>query len=136
MIKPGISVEHGIEGPREDPWGFTRVTVKISGIRETRIADLRMGLGCDGKFTVVCDDGEVSHSVTHDEEKAKSLFLLTTGLTFDQAIKVRSKYDNRSKCACGARYLRWVKGFPGEMFLVCDKCGEVSGNSFDELGVV
>lgn len=136
MIRPGIQVMRGVEGPREDPWGYTRVTVRISGVKSTKIADLKMGLGCDGRFTVINDNGETSYNVTHDEEKARSLFLKLVGLTFDQAIKVRSKYDNRPKCACGPRYLEWVRGYPAEELLVCRKCGSVSGVSFNESEVM
>lgn len=131
MIRHGINVEHGVEGPREDPWSFIRVTARIDGPDKTKIADVKIGLGCDAKFTTVSGNGDAWYEATRDEDRAKSIFRELVGCTFDQAVKLRYRYDNRSKCHCGSRKVHLVKGLPGEELLLCSKCGEVVASSFD-----
>jgi hypothetical protein len=116
-----ITVRHGTEGPRHDPYSYTEFTVQR---QDGRTVTLHTGLGIWA---------ETEAGVKCRELEALALFERCAGITLHAAERaVRALQARRyRRHKCGLTYLESVSGYPGEHLTVCGRCGEVIDYHFN-----
>lgn len=115
-----VELESGSEGPREDPYHWTELTVRRGALEVT----LHVGLG-----DWVRVNGADLESL--DPERA---FADLVGYTPRQLEGFLQKA--RSRCrACGGRRLAPTAGYPGETLYICVDCDSVAHASFNRAAV-
>lgn len=124
-----IRMESGSEGPAHDPYHWERVTVS----RPDCEVSLRTGalsapvLEIDGlRVEYGHDDG--------DEAKAIRAFEAIAGLPYHRLVD--AYHEARSRCRCGGRATVSERGYPGETFNCCERCGEIVSSDFDESAII
>lgn len=123
-----VMVTTGSEGPAHDRYGYTEVRVARTG-RPVVVA--HMGL------TIWLMAGHRKYEFIGPEKEAlKALeigFEAEAGVTIGVATRAYRRV--KSRCPCGCREFKYVSGYPGETFQVCDRCGKVIDTDFDVKAV-
>ena len=126
-----IELRSGTEGPRHDPYGYKEITVTRADGRE---ATLHSGLA----EWMTYNDGRVTRRFDDDIATLWSKFEAVMGISPELAERSfhRAKENRIRYHKCGMKYLRDVEGYPGESFLMCEKCGKVLDSSFNESAII
>lgn len=135
-MKPStIAERRGSEGPVHDPYSFHEITVTR---QNGRVVTFHSGLG---DWLSIQEPGYQPKRIMGGREasghKMLELFEHWTGLSFDTANRTLLAIPGRrrNKHPCGAKYLNWEAGFPGERLLTCQKCGEILDSRFNRQEV-
>lgn len=135
MNGSAVSLRHGTEGPRHDPYAFTEVTVKRADGREiTAHTGLALWLKvklANGRFV------EVEYHSPEDQKRMWDLFEFHADITIKSAeTAFYTRKQNRIRHhGCGRKHLQWVDGYPGESLLHCVKCGDILDAAFDKSAI-
>lgn len=126
-----IEIRSGSEGPNFDPYHYDEITVTRA---DGRKATIHRGLAewmryWDGRFERHFHD---SYAIL------RSKFEACVGCTPEEAERTFHRLKERriTHHACGMRHIKSVDGYPGETFMLCDKCGDILDSSFDHSAIV
>jgi hypothetical protein len=128
-----IQLRHGTEGPKNDPYSYTEVTVIRGDSQEVVFHE---GLG---NFVATPILGRIDEHEHPDGIKGiRKLFEVAAGVTVQVAIS--AYYESKSRPirfhACGQRHLQTGHGFPGETLVYCTKCNTILASEFDEDAII
>ncbi len=123
-LKMGIKT--GTEGPKQDPYGYTEITVTLPD----KTVVLRAGIGV--KLTI--NGVEVQpppklHWEARERWLVNKAFVKEVGYSTRQLDRFHRKLKERCQ-KCGGRKFNWVRGFPGEHLNACVQCGEIVDSYF------
>jgi len=126
-----IELRCGTEGPRHDPYGYKEITVTRSDGRE---ATLHSGLA----EWMTYNDGRVTRRFEDPIDILWSKFEACVGISPELAERAfhRVKENRIRHHACGMKHLNEVSGYPGETFLMCEKCKAILDSSFNESAII
>src|SRR5215469_101349 len=126
-----IELRSGSEGPAHDPYGYKEITVTRADGRE---ATLHSGLA----EWLVYNDGRVTRRFEDPIATLWSKFEACVGISPELAERTfhRIKENRIRHHKCGQKYLNEVSGYPGETFLMCEKCKMILDSSFNEAAII
>ena len=120
-----LSLKHGSEGPRHDPYAYTEYTVRVNG----EVHTLHLGLA----EWYAKNEKRNTHYDPYAIQKFEAAIGFTL-VTFNKAID-RFRYPDKCR-KCNSRDINWRSGFPGEELLVCEGCGAILASDFNESAIV
>ena len=123
-----VTIEHGEEGPKHDPYGWEEVTGdRPNGVRGT----IQYGLAEWGQTP----EGTKIDTRTNDPERIERIVTTYAGVSPAAAVRAHTKY--RSRCRkCGCRETVCEPGYPGETLELCAKCGMMVDYHFNESAII
>jgi hypothetical protein len=130
-----ISMRHGKEGPRHDPYAFVEIMVtRKSSPHFTGSVTFHFGLNTWIKLE---PSSGVRHVWFESEFDIEALFARTVGTSVNKALRACSELEERlvRYHACGSKYVDMINGYPGERLIVCMKCGKTLRSDFNRTAV-
>lgn len=125
-MNTNISITHGSEGPRHDPYSYTELTVSKGNGWTTVHRGLAEWVEHCGERTECTGMGMLLDNLFEDY----------TGLTIKQAERIVRKIHERPYREHRKHGgFEWRSGFPGESLCIC-KCGHVVDSSFNESAII
>lgn len=120
-----VKFESGVEGPTYDPYAVDVVCVHRAGIEYVYESH---ALG--GDVVEVADH----RIICNNDKEAHRIFAQASGGWMPDWQKWYHRAHSR--CRCGCRQFKSMRGFPGESFDVCTRCGEVVTSYFHESAII
>lgn len=134
VIAEELKVEHDSwsEGPEHDPYSVEQITVSQKGVR----VEFRLGMVCALRVTMKrCQYTCHGYGPDDREKQLFNWFERITGKKLDEFMQ--DERDEEAVCKeCGASDFEWTPGYPGETFLICQKCGAHAGMCFNESAII
>jgi len=123
-MRTHLSRDTGSEGPKHDPYSYTRITFE----RGSRIITMHNGLGqfiiLNGVRIDPPDYVRMCKKCTN--RWLEHMWQKYTDLTVAQTERALHKIEDPPRCTkCGSKSLHWVSGYPGETLKVCYKCDAI-----------
>jgi hypothetical protein len=119
-----ITIRHGSEGPRHDPYSFTEISYTQKG---TTVM-IHSGFECFVEY-----EGIRANLRTYEEVLEEFVFR-SGGFTPEQLERFVQRAQSRCT-KCGSKEIGSVAGFPGETLYQCCKCDNIIGGSFDRSAI-
>lgn len=116
--------KHGSEGPWHDPYAYFEVICKFKTSNMPKVVELVYHTGL---IEYLEADGQ---PITQDLSMTAKLFEKYVGINPMLIEQILDKRHARKCPKCGCRRTKDERGYPGESFLVCAKCGEVRETFF------
>lgn len=119
-----ITVRDGSEGPKQDPYAFTEVSVEFQYAHFdakhtfTHHAGLLTRLTLDGR------------TITDEKDKSFALFVKYCGASPQEFAESHERMKSRKCPKCGCSRTKEEEGYPGESFTVCAKCRTIRQSHF------
>jgi hypothetical protein len=137
-----ISITTGSEGPSHDPYSYERVRVERDGLDIVMHVGLDHWLKINGrKVRVILKPGPYPEPINQYYRDLDEIFERHAGISYDAARKAYYEFANRrvSRCVNGKKTHGRIisqRGFPGESFSTCERCGNVVDYYFNESEVM
>jgi hypothetical protein len=110
-----VRVDRGSEGPDSDPYSYEEITVERNGHRYCLHLGLLVSLEVDGS--------EVEFKGENWEAQTVAEFERLTGAGPNEWTEWRNRLDYY--CSCGGAATESARGYPGEHFNICNRCGRI-----------
>lgn len=127
MHTNSVSFRRGSEGPKHDPYSYTEITVNKS-----RNGFVKFHFGLD----TWCEGNKIK---VHGEPTAFDFFEQLVGvhpIVLETSVQRRKRKQIERHLKNHNAEGQTVSGYPGESFLICEKCGEFLSSHFNESAVL
>lgn len=113
-----VSIKTGTEGPKYDPYGYTKITVERNGHKAVYHSGLLE--------VVIIDDQEYPANHQNDIPVLDERLLNTVGINWEALNAIPDMLMNKPlRCKCGKPSLIYQRGFVGEGITICKRCGQI-----------